>query len=131
MEKLDRKILITGGTGFLGSYIIRAMLSAGYTNISISKRKESRLELIQNEIEKIHIFETSINDLLGLEEAIEGMDIVIHAAALVSFVPKDRKELFKTNVDGTENVINLCLAAGTKKIIFISSVAAIGRTIGE
>jgi len=105
MENKENKILITGGTGFLGSYIIRTFLKAGYRNIFITKRKESRLDLIRDELDKITVIDTHINDLMGMEAAMEGVDTVIHAAALVSFVPEDESELFKTNVEGTETIV--------------------------
>lgn len=66
-------------------------------------------------------------DLESLIEAFRGQDVVIHSAALVSFSKKDKNLMMKTNVEGTANVVNACLAANVKKLIHVSSVAAIGR----
>jgi dihydroflavonol-4-reductase len=57
-----------------------------------------------------------------------GMDAVIHAAAKVSFDAADRSEMFRTNIEGTANVVNLALEAGISKVLHVSSVAALGRT---
>ena len=58
----------------------------------------------------------------------EGMDAVIHSAAKISFVPGDDKEMFKTNIEGTANVVNAALLKNIKRLVHISSVAALGRT---
>jgi dihydroflavonol-4-reductase len=57
----------------------------------------------------------------------EGMDAVIHAAAIVSFAGRDKKNMYQVNVDGTANVVNMALEKGLAKMIHISSVAALGR----
>ena len=68
-----------------------------------------------------------ILDVVGLEEAMQGMDLVIHAAAMVSFLPQERRELFKTNIEGTANVVNTALAQHIRRLVYVSSVAALGR----
>ena len=69
-----------------------------------------------------------ILDIVSLEEAMEGMDAVIHAAAKVSFVSSQKPEIFQTNVEGTANMVNTALSAGIRRFIHISSVAALGRS---
>ena len=68
-----------------------------------------------------------ITDYDMLEEHIEKDQVVFHCAALVSFYKSDKEKLLKTNVKGTENVVNACLAKGCKKFIYASSTAAVGR----
>ena len=68
-----------------------------------------------------HRFETAIQP---------GID-VIHAAAIVSFIPKDRDRMEQINVEGTANVVNVCLKAGVRKLGYVSSVAAVGRPAGK
>ena len=58
----------------------------------------------------------------------EGIDVVIHSAAIVSFIKKDRELMYQTNVEGTANVVNMALEKNVKRLIHISSVAALGRT---
>lgn len=56
---------------------------------------------------------------------------VIHAAAIVSFVPKDRDQMEKVNVEGTANVVNVCLKAGVRKLGYVSSVASLGKPVAK
>ena len=60
----------------------------------------------------------------------EGIDTVVHAAAIVSFVRKTRKQMYQVNVEGTANVVNMALEKNVRRLIHISSVAALGRTAG-
>jgi dihydroflavonol-4-reductase len=122
----EKKILITGITGLVGNFTARHFLKSGFQVVGL-KRVNSDLSLIQDIENQIVWFEGDILDILGLEEAIGNVDYVIHAAAIVSFAPKDRDKMFKTNVEGTINVVNICLEKKIKKLCFVSSVAALGR----
>jgi dihydroflavonol-4-reductase len=124
----EKKILITGITGLVGSFTARYFLKSGF-QVAGLKRANSDLSLIQDIENQIVWFEGDILDILVLEKAIETVSYVIHAAAIVSFAPKDRDRMFKTNVEGTINVVNLCLEKDIKKLCFVSSVAALGRKI--
>jgi nucleoside-diphosphate-sugar epimerase len=68
-------------------------------------------------------------DVVALQDAMEGTDTVIHSAAIVSFVKKDRKQMYQVNVEGTANVINMALEKNVRRFIHIISVAALGRTL--
>lgn len=68
-----------------------------------------------------------ILDPIGLNEALEGVDYVYHCAAIVSFAPGAAEKMLHSNVEGTANVVNACLTQKVKKLIFVSSVAALGR----
>lgn len=72
--------------------------------------------------------EGDILDVVSLEDAMEGIETVIHSAAVVSFAPKDQKNMYQVNVEGTANVVNIALEKNVKRLIYISSVAALGRT---
>ncbi len=124
---LDSRIAITGATGFLGSHILRALFEKGYTNIAGLKRSTSNLDLISDVYEKTEWIEGDILDIESLNALISNADYVIHSAAKVSYNPKDRKEVYQVNVEGTANIVNVCLSQNPKKLIFLSSVAAIGR----
>ncbi|MFC0183961.1 SDR family oxidoreductase [Pseudarcicella hirudinis] len=91
------------------------------------KRPESDLSLLKGLEDQITWFEGDILDVLSLEEAISKADYVVHTAAMVSFAPKDRNKMLRINVEGTANVVNMCLLYKVKKLCFVSSVAAIGR----
>lgn len=119
-------VFITGGTGLVGSYIIRHLLGKNY-QIKALKRQNSNFEFIQDIAEKVQWIDGDILDVGFLEEATKKVDYIIHAAAVVSFHKEDRAMMYKVNVGGTANVVNVCLKNKNKKLCFVSSVAAIGR----
>jgi dihydroflavonol-4-reductase len=125
---LARKIFVTGGTGFLGAYIITELVLKGYSVRALRRSQQLPFFISKETAEKVEWVTGDILDTLSLVEAMEGMDIVIHAAAKVSFQEKERKDLFRTNIDGTANVVNIMLEKNVHRLVYISSVAAIGRT---
>lgn len=122
-------ILVTGGTGFLGSYIIKELIEKGYTVRAIRRATSQLPFYIPKAIfDKVEWVEGDVLDIISLENAMEGMDTVIHAAAVVSFIPKERKRMYQVNVAGAANVVNVALEKKIKRFIHISSIAAIGRS---
>ncbi len=121
-----KKVLVTGATGFLGSYILRLFHSKGYKLRAI-KRENSSTLLIKDIVDDIEWFCGDVTDLPFMEEAISGVDWIIHAAATVSFDSNDKIKMMSVNVGGTENVVNLSLEFGIEKILHVSSIAALGR----
>lgn len=118
-------ILVTGGTGFLGSYLIRALVAAGKPVRALYRQQPSpRLQDISDKIEWVP---GDILDVCALEDAMVGVTQVYHCAAMVSFHAADKDRLLKINVEGTANVVNMALDAGVRKLLYVSSVAAIGR----
>ena len=71
--------------------------------------------------------EGDVLDVISLEDAMQGIDTVIHAAAVVSFGPGDRQQMYNVNIEGTANVVNTALETGIRRLVYISSVAALGR----
>lgn len=120
------KILITGITGLLGSYIAREF--AGKAEIHGFKRAGSSLRLLEGMDTEIHWHEGNVSDVEELGEAVAGKDLVIHAAGVVSFDSRDEALLYEVNNVGTANLVNAMLSAGSKKLVHVSSVAAIGRS---
>jgi nucleoside-diphosphate-sugar epimerase len=118
-------ILITGITGLVGSELARAFSSLG--TIHGLKREGADLAALGLEGLSIHWHEGDILDFNSLLEAMEGIDMVIHSAGKVSFLPKDEKSLFQVNHQGTAQVVNALLAAGVPKLVYVSSVAALGQ----
>jgi nucleoside-diphosphate-sugar epimerase len=121
-------VLVTGGTGFVGSYLLRLLLARGYTRIRAIYRPETNLPTDPNLRTTVDWFECDILDQVGLEDAMAGVDWVFHGAALVSFRAKEHREMMEVNVEGTANLVNVALALGAKRFLHLSSVAAIGRT---
>jgi len=115
-------ILVTGGAGLLGKELITQLLEQGMRVRAIYNR--SILDIQHNNLEQV---QCNILDVVGLEEAMKGVEKVYHCAAIVTFNPKKRAELFKINIEGTANVVNAALEAAVKKMVHVSSVAALGR----
>jgi len=118
--------LITGISGLVGSAIARNFLQKGLI-VKALVRQNSDLSLIQDIVSRITLFEGDILDILSLESAMEDVDYVVHSAAIVSFSPNDRTKMEKVNIEGTANVVNVCLSRKVKKLCFISSISALGR----
>lgn len=122
------RYLITGCNGLVGSHAARIILQHGGTVRAI-KRPNSDLTLLQGIEDQIEWHETDILDVFGLDKAMENIDYVIHAAAMISFSPKQKAYMQKVNVEGTANVVNACLHHGIKKLCYVSSVGAVGRPL--
>lgn len=127
-------ILVTGGTGMLGSYLLLRLslkeiqISAIYREKKTIEKAKSLFKLYNNEalFEKIIWIKADILDVPSLEIAFEKIEYVYHCAAVISFDPSDENKLRKTNIEGTANIVNFCLAKNIKKLCFVSSIAALG-----
>jgi dihydroflavonol-4-reductase len=121
-------VLVTGGTGFLGSYIIKELVEKGYPVRAIRRSSAVLPFYIPQQIfDKVEWVEGDILDVVSLDDAMNGVDTIIHCAAVVSFLKKDRRKMYQVNVDGTANVVNIALEKNVKRFVHISSVAALGR----
>ncbi|MEL7118977.1 MAG: NAD-dependent epimerase/dehydratase family protein [Bacteroidota bacterium] len=127
IQNTDKKILVTGGTGFIGSYLLRYLIQKGHTNIFALKRPASTFELLDGQEEKIKWIDCDLLDILGLEDALEGIQQVYHSAGVVSLDPKKRNHMLQVNQEGTANLVNFSLHHGIEKFIHLSSIAALGR----
>ena len=125
-----KKILVTGGTGFLGSYILQELIQRGYVVRALCRSAERPRWIDPAILRKVEWVQGDILDIVSLDEAMDGMDQVIHAAAMVSFDPSDKKALYQINVEGTANVVNACLEKKISRFLYVSSVAALGRKEG-
>lgn len=121
-------VLVTGGTGFLGSYIIKQLVEKGYTVRAIRRGSKIPFWIEKEIIDKVQWVEGDVLDVIALQDVMEGVSTVIHSAAIVSFDKKDRKQMYQVNVEGTANVVNMALEKGVRRMVHISSVAALGRT---
>ena len=116
-------IFVTGATGLLGSHLLPALLMQQQPVKALYRSSVPRFE----NSDKIEWIKGDILDVPLLEEAMQNAQQVYHCAATVSFLPKHVNELFVTNVEGTANVVNACLQNGVKKLLHVSSVAALGN----
>jgi dihydroflavonol-4-reductase len=123
------RVLITGGTGYVGAFTVQALLEAGHTP-RLLVRNESRLArtvgAIGVDLDQVEIAAGDMTDAIAVNEAVKGVDAVIHAAAVVAALNRaDAQAALETNVRGTENVLGAALAQGCDPVIHVSSVAAL------
>ncbi len=121
-------VLVTGGTGFLGAYIIDELIRRGHSVRAIRRSAKLPSFIDASVLDKVEWVEGDVLDVVSLEEAMQGVDTIIHAAAIVSFHKKDREQMYQVNVEGTANVVNMALEQNIRRLVYISSVAALGRT---
>lgn len=121
-------ILVTGGTGLVGAYLLRYLVQQGYQNIRALYRIGSDRSFTASINARIEWIAGDVLDIIGLEEATQGVEQIYHSAAMISFNQKDRKEMMQANIEGTANLINTALHNGVKRFLQVSSVAAIART---
>ncbi|MBK8566939.1 MAG: SDR family NAD(P)-dependent oxidoreductase [Saprospiraceae bacterium] len=124
---VSKKILVTGATGFIGSYLVRYLLQQGYTNIRCTRQPNSSLALLKGVAGKVEWVNADLLKLMDLEDAMQGVQQVYHCAAVVSFHEKDNRQMLSINAGGTANIVNLSLDFGIEKLVHVSSIAAIGR----
>jgi dihydroflavonol-4-reductase len=117
------KTLVTGGNGFVGSAVVRRLADRG-DDLRLTLRRRSRLELLEG-IE-YHAVDCDVIDRAAVRRAMRGVDRVFHLAGLVSMRPADDDRLFDVNVGGTRIVLEEALRAGVERVVYTSSVAAIG-----
>jgi nucleoside-diphosphate-sugar epimerase len=120
------KVLVTGATGFIGSHTARALKEAGH-QVRVLVRSKSKAEIVFRNlaVDIDEILTGDVTDRAAVANAVAACDAVIHSAAMVSTAEKYAEQVHKTNVEGTNAVIDCSLAAGVKKIIYVSSVSAL------
>ncbi|NDA60506.1 MAG: NAD-dependent epimerase/dehydratase family protein [Chitinophagia bacterium] len=116
-------ILVTGGTGLVGSHLLQQLVAAGKKVRAIYR---SAIPVFPG-ADGVEWVKGDILDLISIEQALQGVQQVFHCAAIVSFNPKRKDEMHLMNVQGTGYIVNACLDAGVQKLLFVSSVAALGR----
>ncbi|RZJ29494.1 MAG: NAD-dependent epimerase/dehydratase family protein [Flavobacterium sp.] len=127
-------ILVTGATGLIGSHLTLRLLQNGESVRAIYRDEKgvSRTKRLFRLHQKLDLFrqidwvKADILDIPSLDAAFQNVDYVYHCAALISFDPNDEEALRKTNIEGTANIVNFCLASGVKKLCHVSSMAALG-----
>ena len=124
-----KKILITGGTGSLGQALAKRLLKTKADTIRIFSRNENKLVNMESKLhdERLRFLVGDVRDLPRLITALEGIDIVFHAAALkhVPVVEYNPFEAIKTNVVGSQNVIDACLHHNVEMAIGIGTDKAV------
>ena len=130
-------ILVTGGTGLVGSHLLYK-LTQTQDKVRALYRNEEKLSAVKHvfsyftdnidpQFSKIEWVKGDILDIPLLEKHFHTITRVYHCAALVSFAPNEYLNLRKTNIEGTANIVNLCISNKIEKLCYVSSIAAIGE----
>lgn len=127
-------VLVTGGTGLVGAHLLIHLTEKGeqvraiYRSHDKIQKTKSLFSLYKKEVffESIQWVHGDILDIPSLENAFKGIKKAYHCAAMISFDPKDENLVRKTNIEGTANIVNFCLAYNVQKLCHVSSIAALG-----
>ncbi|APY08124.1 NAD-dependent epimerase [Winogradskyella sp. J14-2] len=131
-------ILVTGGTGLVGSHLLYRLVSDGQQKVRAIYRRKKTLKRVahvfsyfsddaETLFNTIDWVEADLNDIPKLQRAFKGITHVYHCAAFVSFEPDKYHQLRKINIEGTANIVNLCISNAVDKLCYVSSIAAIGH----
>jgi dihydroflavonol-4-reductase len=132
-----KKILVTGGTGLLGAHLLHQLVARGYSVRAICRSTSSKKVFEKvfaayatnptADMARVEWVTGDVTDYFSLEEAFVGIDTVYHVAGFISFQSKDKPKLENVNIQGTANVVDAAMQCGVKKVVYVSSVAALGR----
>ncbi len=116
------RILVTGGTGFIGSHLVEELVKEGYDIVVVDNLSRGKIENLNSVIKGVKLIQGDITNLDLINDIVRKVDVVYHLAALSRVIPSiQNPELcFKSNVVGTEIIARLC-AKYKKKLIFSSS----------
>lgn len=117
------KALVTGATGFVGSWVTRTLVEAGHT-VRVMHRASSRLDAI-DDLDVEHVV-GDIGDTDVLAQAVDGVDWVFHVAAISAYWRTGKAIIYRVNVDATRELLEACERSSVKRFIFTSSAAAVG-----
>jgi dihydroflavonol-4-reductase len=118
------KTLVTGGTGFIGSAVVRRLLGRGREVRCLVEPGASRENLEGLEVELV---EGDITDRQAVGRAMTDIDVLYHLAAIYKFWLPDYRLMYEVNVEGSKTVLFAALRAGVEKVVYTSSIAAVGR----
>jgi len=129
-------ILVTGGTGLVGSHLLYKLTLKGYTVRAIFRSKDKIAAVkhvfsyytdnVDVLFSKIEWVKANINDIPSLTTAFLNITKVYHCAAFISFDTNDYYALRRINIEGTANIVNFCLSNAVEKLCYVSSIATIG-----
>ncbi len=132
-------ILVTGGTGLVGAHLLYKLISDNETVRAIY-RSEHKLDNVkrvfscytkhyESLFESIQWVQADLLDIPQLSDAFKGVTHVYHCAAFVSFEPNKYHLLRRTNIEGTANIVNLCISTHIEKLCYVSTIATLGNSV--
>jgi nucleoside-diphosphate-sugar epimerase len=121
------KVLITGGSGFLGSHVAEQLSSAGHTVVALVRKSSNRKFL--STLKNVELAEGSVEDRASVDRAMKGVDAVIHSAGLVK--ARCEADFFECNTQGTVNLLDAAIAhaPGLRRFVHVSSLEACGPSL--
>jgi 2-alkyl-3-oxoalkanoate reductase len=121
------KVLVTGGSGFLGSHVAEQFSAAGHTVVALVRKSSNRKFL--STLSRVELAEGSVEDRASIDRAMAGVDAVIHSAGLVK--ARTEAEFFSCNTEGTVNLLESALAhaPNLRRFVHISSLEACGPSL--
>lgn len=122
---MSQTFLITGATGFIGSYLVKALLADGHKLVCLVRNQAAASKL---QHQNIRVVLGDICDIASLRQAMEGVTGVFHLAAIWQLGVRDKSQMHQVNVEGSKNVFAVARELKIPKIIYCSTVAALGNT---
>jgi dihydroflavonol-4-reductase len=120
---MSMRTFVTGGTGFVGSAVIRKLLAAGHEVRALVRRGANTRQLDSLNVERIT---GDLSDAQALREGVAGCEWIFHVAALYAYWGFPWDEFYQSNVQGTRRVMEAAQRSGTKRIVYTSSIATLG-----
>lgn len=117
------RVLVTGANGFLGVWLVKGLIAEGHTVMALVRNPNKEPELLSL---KCQIIKGDVTDLASLEAAFWDVEYVFHLAGVIAYKPSERELMEQVNVQGTANVIKACLQRRVKRLVYVSSVVAVG-----
>lgn len=117
------KVLVTGANGFLGSWLTRALVNDGHEVFALVRPKSDVSELNGSGCKYVY---GDVTDAISLLEAFKDMEAVFHLAGVIAYKKSQRALMERVNVEGTRNVVEVCRERHVKRLVYISSVVAVG-----
>ena len=118
----DRRVFLTGGTGFLGGALLEQLLEQGYVVRALTRRalpRHPQLEVVSGDL----------SDAAKLAQQMNGCNAILHCAALVSTWARDESEFYRVNLDGFRNILTAFRKAGAEVLLYTSTFFALGPAL--
>lgn len=120
------KVFVTGGSGFIGSHIIRALVDGGYEVLAYVRSEERlRRALALHGSPPVQVVRGPLTEETTVREAVRGADAAIHCAAVYSTDPRRAREIRHTNLEGTRTILHAAVEAGCDPVVHVSSITAL------
>jgi len=127
---VKKKILVTGGTGFIGSRLVHKLASTA-DDIHVLVRKSSDLTSLEGVLDRITLVYGDVTNRNSLDSALKDTWQVYHSAGLTYMGDKRNPLLQAVNVEGTRNILDASMGAGVQRVVHVSSITAVGMCSGK